>query len=74
MRQFLKDMMDWILDKEEASASHGAISAEQIEKQIKAVEKRREQYEAECNENLHELNHIVVRLQKMLDQAKKYGG
>ena len=74
MHQFLKEMMEWILDKEEASASHGAISVAQIEKQIEAVEKRKEKYEAECNENLHELNHIILRLQKMLDRAKKYGG
>ncbi len=74
MRNFMKEMMDWILDKEEASADHCAIPANQIEKQIETIQKRKEKYEAECNDTLHQLNHMIVRLEKMLDKAKSCGG
>lgn len=70
MREFLKDMMDWVLDKEETFANNCAIPPEQIEKQIDVMQRRKEKYEAECNSNLQEMKHIIVRLEKMLDKAK----
>ncbi len=74
MHQFLKDAMEWVLDKEEQSADTCHVPLKQIDKQIAAVQARKDKYQAECEDNLHEMEHILVRLHKMRDKNQDCAG
>ena len=73
MHEFMKNTLEWILDKEEQSAGTCRIPLKQIDKQIAAVQSRKDKYQAECEDNLHEMEHILVRLQKMHDKNEDCG-
>ncbi len=65
MHQFMKDIAEWMIDKEAEYASSGRIPVEQIDRQIDALRERRERYQAECEDNLQEIDRILVRLNAM---------
>lgn len=73
MHEFLRNTLEWILDKEEQSADACRIPVSQIDKQIAAVQAKKEKYEAQCNDNLHELGHVLFRLQKMREEHQDCG-
>ena len=62
MVEFLKKMTEWMLNKEEEMAKNCAISIDEIDKQIEKVEEKRKKLEAECQDNLAELDKIVTKL------------
>lgn len=62
MVDFLKKMADWILNKEEEMAKNCSIPIDEIEQQIEAVEKKKQKLEAECRENIAELEKIITKL------------
>jgi len=67
MNTFIEKTMDWLLDKEEATAQNGKIDLENIDKQINQVQNKKEKYQQEVERTLHELNHIIDRLQAIRD-------
>ena len=62
MVEFLKDAMDWVLDKEADVAKKCAMKTEDIEKQIEIMEKKRAEIRARFEEDDAEFAHILSRL------------
>lgn len=62
MVEFLKKAMDWVLEKEAEAANKCAIDPEDIEKQIKIVEAKKEELRKKCEEENAEFEHILQRL------------
>ncbi|WP_456458138.1 hypothetical protein [Nitratifractor sp.] len=55
-------MTEWMLNKEEEMAKNCAISIDEIDRQIEKVEEKRKSLEAECRDNLAELDKIITKL------------
>lgn len=65
MNTFMEKTLDWLLDKEEQASSNCKIDTKSIDKQIKQVTARKEKYQQEVDKTLHELDHILERLQEI---------
>jgi len=65
MNTFIEKIIDWLLDKEEKAASNGKIDIKEINHQITQVMDKREKYQQEVDKTLHELDNILVRLQRI---------
>jgi len=62
MVEFLKKAMDWVLEKEAEAAKNCHADPEDIEKQIKALEEKREKLRKKCKEEDAEFGHILNKL------------
>jgi len=62
MVEFLKNAMNWILEKEQEIAKEGALKPEEVEKQIQAIEEKREELRAKFEEEDREFAHILSKL------------
>lgn len=71
MMDFMKKAMDWILEKEQDAAKDCHAKPEDIEKQIKMIEEKKESLEKRCKEDLDELEHILNRLHSIKAQSLK---
>ncbi|BDY11727.1 restriction endonuclease subunit S domain-containing protein [Hydrogenimonas cancrithermarum] len=63
MKEFLKKMTEWVLDKEEEAAKHCKIDLDDLQRQIDFIVRKRDDLKRECEENLQELEHILKRLE-----------
>ncbi len=59
---FIKNAMDWVLEKEAEAARNCHADPEDIDKQIKAVEDKREKIRQQFEDNDAELGHILDKL------------
>jgi hypothetical protein len=71
MMDFIKKAMDWVLEKEDEVAKKCAINPEDVEKQIKSLEQKREQLKKKYNEEDAEMQHILSRLSIIKVDASK---
>ncbi|WP_457743686.1 hypothetical protein [Sulfurimonas sp.] len=71
MMDFIKKSMDWVLEKEDEVAKKCAIKPEDVEKQIKSLEQKREQLKKKYNEEDAEMQHILSRLSIIKADASK---
>jgi len=71
MANFLEKIMDWALAKEEELAKGCALNIEDIEKQIKAVEEKREALRKKFEEEDAQFGHILDKLHFIKAQALK---
>jgi septal ring factor EnvC (AmiA/AmiB activator) len=71
MVNFLKKAMDWVLEKERDAANNCKVDIEDVEKQIKYVEEKRDKLKQECEENLSEFEHVLNRLHGIKASASK---
>ena len=71
MMDFMKKAMDWILEKEQDAAKDCHAKPEDIEKQIKMIEEKKESLEKRCKDDLDELEHILNRLHSIKAQSLK---
>ena len=62
MVEFFKKAMDWVLEKERDAANNCKVDIEDVEKQIKYVEEKRDKLKKECEENMSEFEHVLNRL------------
>jgi len=62
MVEFLKKAMDWVLEKEAEAAKNCHAAPEDIDKQIKAMEEKREKLQKKCKEEDAEFGHILDKL------------
>jgi len=62
MVEFLKKAMDWVLEKEAEAARDCHANSEDIEKQIKAMEEKREKLRKKFKEEDAEFGHIIDKL------------
>jgi len=65
MNHFLKSIIDWMMDKEEAMAKQCAVPMKEIELQIKKVQEQKEKIQKEYDEAMQELNEVLERLEKI---------
>ena len=62
MVEFMKKAMDWVLDKEREAAKNCHASPEDIDKQIKMIEEKKEMLEKKYKEEIAETEHVLNRL------------
>ncbi|HFQ61080.1 MAG TPA: hypothetical protein ENK39_02115 [Epsilonproteobacteria bacterium] len=62
MLDFMKKAMDWALEKEAAAAKNCHATPEDIDRQIKAVEEKREKLKKQFEEDDAEFGHILDKL------------
>jgi len=71
MVEFLKNAMDWVLTKEDDLAKRCNVKAEDVEKQIASIEKRRAELKNKFEESDSEFAHILSRLSIIKADASK---
>jgi len=71
MMEFMKKAMDWVLEKEQEAAKECHANPEDIEKQIKLIEEKKESLEKRYKEDIGELEHILNRLHAIKAQSIK---
>ena len=71
MVEFFKKAMDWVLEKERDAANHCAVDLNDLDKQIGYIESKRDKLKQECEENMHEFEHILNRLHSIKAVAQK---
>ena len=71
LKEFIKKVSDWILQKEEEAAKECKINVEDIEKQIKAIEEKKDELKQRCEEQLKELDEFIARLEKIKEASLK---
>jgi len=59
---FLESIMNWALEKEEELAKECTLKPEDIDKQIKVVEEKREALRKKCHEEDAEFGHVLDKL------------
>jgi len=65
MNHFLKSIIDWMMDKEEAMAKECAIPMKEIEHQITKVQEEKEKVQVKYDEAMGELDDVLHRLEKI---------
>ena len=65
MNHFLKSIIDWMMDKEEAMAKQCAVPMKEIEYQIKKVQDEKAKVQAQYDDAMQELNEVLERLEKI---------
>ena len=58
----MKKAMDWVLDKEREAVKNCHASPEDIDKQIKIMEEKKEMLETKYKNEIAEMEHILNRL------------
>ncbi len=62
MVEFMKKAMDWVLEKEADAAKNCHAKPEDIDKQIKMIENKKEALRKQYNDNIDELEHVLNKL------------
>jgi len=65
MNHFLKSVVDWMMDKEDAMAKQCAIPMKEIEYQITKVQEEKTKIQAQYDDAMAELDEILKRLEKI---------
>lgn len=60
--EFMKKVMDWVLDKEDVLANQCYIKPEDVTKEILSLEKKKNQLQKSHEENMKEIDHVLQRL------------
>jgi chaperonin cofactor prefoldin len=71
MIEFMKKAMDWVLEKEEDAAKNCHARPEDIEKQIKMIEEKRESVKERYEDDIAELEHILNKLHYIKAESLK---
>jgi len=71
MIEFIKKAMDWILEKEADAAKNCHAKPEDIDKQIKMMEEKKEALTKQHNEHIAELEHILNKLHTIKAESLK---
>ena len=62
MVEFMKKAMDWVLEKEADAAKNCHAKPEDIDKQIKMIEEKKEALTKQYNDNIDELEHVLNKI------------
>ena len=71
MVEFMKKAMDWVLEKEADAAKDCHAKPEDIEKQIKMIEKKKEALTKQYNDHTADLEHILNKLHSIKAESLK---
>ena len=67
LKEFIKKVSDWTLQKEEELANECAIPTATIEKQIDTLKKKK----VDIEHQLKELDEVITRLEKIKEESMK---
>jgi len=62
MVEFMKKAMDWVLEKEADAAKNCHARPDDIEKQIKMIEEKKESLKKRYEDDIAELEHVLNKL------------
>ncbi|WP_024788314.1 MULTISPECIES: hypothetical protein [unclassified Lebetimonas] len=65
LKDFIKKMTEWALEKEEEAAKECTIPMEQIEKELEILKEKRDELKQKCEEQLNELDELIKRVNKI---------
>ena len=65
MKDFVKKITDWILDKEELMAKSCAISLDEVDAQLARIKEQKEKLQKDYDESMAVFNEITERLEKI---------
>ena len=65
MVEFIKKAAEWILNKEQEAANNCEIDLADVDKQIRLIETKRDEFKANCAQNISEMEHILNRLNQV---------
>ncbi len=71
MVDFIQKAMDWVLEKEDEVAKKCAVNPDDVEKQIKMLEEKREQLRKKYEDEDAKMQHILSRLSIIKADASK---
>jgi len=71
MMEFVKKAMDWVLEKEADAAKNCHAAPQDIDKQIKLVEKKREKLRKQFQDEDAEFGHVLDKLHLIKAQSLK---
>lgn len=71
MVEFMKKAMDWVLEKEADAAKNCHAKPEDIDTQIKMIEKKKEALAKQYNNNMGELEHVLNKLHYIKAESLK---
>jgi len=71
MVEFMKKAMDWVLEKEADAAKNCHAKPEDIDKQIKIIENKKEALTKQYNDNINELEHVLNKLHYIKAESLK---
>ncbi len=63
--EFLEKITNWVLDKEEKAAKNCQISTEDIDKQLKVLNEKKDELQKKCDEQLKIFNNLITRLERI---------
>ena len=67
----MKKAMDWVLEKEADAAKNCHARPEDIEKQIKMIEEKRESLKKRYEDDISELEHVLNKLHYIKAESLK---
>ena len=71
MVEFMKKAMDWVLEKEADAAKNCHARPEDIEKQIKMIEEKKESLKKRYEDDIAELEHVLNKLHYIKTESLK---
>ncbi len=71
MMQFVKNAMDWILEKEKEAANQGIVHPEDVAKQIEILEEKRKELHEKFEDEDAEFAHVLSKLRFIEADALK---
>lgn len=71
MGDFIKNVMDWILEKEADAAINCHAKPEDIDKQINMIKDKKEALEKRYNDEMAEFEHILNKLHSIKAASMK---
>jgi len=71
MVEFMKKAMDWVLEKEADAAKNYHARPEDIEKQIKMIEEKKESLKKRYEDDIAELEHVLNKLHYIKTESLK---
>ncbi|MEA3434064.1 MAG: hypothetical protein U9R13_05735 [Campylobacterota bacterium] len=71
MVEFIKNAMDWILEKEADAARNCHAKPEDVDKQIHMIEEKRDALKKRYEEDIAEFEHILNKLHSIKSQSLK---
>ena len=65
LKDFIKKMTEWALEKEKEAAKNCEIPIEQIENQLNILQQKRDELQKKCEEQLKELDDLIEKVKNI---------
>jgi len=65
MKDFLKKITEWVLDKEELMAKSCAIPLDEVDAQLERIKEQKERLQKDYDDSMAVFNEITERLEKI---------